>query len=89
MKSSFAISNLSVSYGDRSVLHELSVDIPQGKVTTLIGPNGCGKSTLLNSLCGLMPYQGSIRTRRLWDYDLVSAPAELLYCLRVLLLRNI
>lgn len=60
MKSSFAISNLSVSYGDRSVLHELSVDIPQGKVTTLIGPNGCGKSTLLNSLCGLMPYQRSI-----------------------------
>lgn len=41
---------LSVAYGDNTIIENLSVTIPKGKVTALIGPNGCGKSTLLKTL---------------------------------------
>ncbi|WP_293574940.1 ABC transporter ATP-binding protein [Phaeobacter sp.] len=37
------------------VLRDLSVDIPDGKITVIIGPNACGKSTLLRSLARLQP----------------------------------
>ena len=47
-----AVKQLSVTLGNRHILHDISVSIPMGKVTTLIGPNGCGKSTLLRSMIG-------------------------------------
>jgi len=45
-----SVKNLSVSYGTRNIIKDLTLSIPKGKVTALIGPNGCGKSTLLKSL---------------------------------------
>lgn len=43
-------------------LRDITLDIPQGGLTALIGPNGCGKSTLLKTLVGLLrPTSGSIR----------------------------
>ena len=50
--SASAVKQLSVTLGNRHILHNISVSIPVGKVTTLIGPNGCGKSTLLRSMIG-------------------------------------
>lgn len=50
--SAIAVKQLSVTLGNRHILHNISVSIPVGKVTTLIGPNGCGKSTLLRSMIG-------------------------------------
>ncbi|WP_372881742.1 Fe(3+) dicitrate ABC transporter ATP-binding protein FecE [Psychromonas sp.] len=47
-----SIENLSVDYASRSVLSDLNISIPQGKITALIGPNGCGKSTLLKAISG-------------------------------------
>ena len=47
-----AVKHLSVTLGNRHILHDVSVSIPMGKITTLIGPNGCGKSTLLRSMIG-------------------------------------
>ncbi len=41
---------LSVAYGDNTIIENLSLTIPKGKITALIGPNGCGKSTLLKAL---------------------------------------
>ncbi|MGF1721972.1 Fe(3+) dicitrate ABC transporter ATP-binding protein FecE [Vibrio kyushuensis] len=41
---------LSVAYGDKTIIENLSLNIPEGKITALIGPNGCGKSTLLKAL---------------------------------------
>ncbi|EPM5659821.1 Fe(3+) dicitrate ABC transporter ATP-binding protein FecE [Vibrio alginolyticus] len=42
--------NLSVAYGKQTIIPDLSLLIPQGKITALVGPNGCGKSTLLKTL---------------------------------------
>jgi iron complex transport system ATP-binding protein len=46
---------LSVGYGARTVLEDLSLDMPAGRWTAVVGPNGCGKSTLLRALAGLKP----------------------------------
>ena len=47
-----AVKQLSVTLGNKHILHDISVSIPMEKITTLIGPNGCGKSTLLRSMIG-------------------------------------
>lgn len=53
--------NLTLGYGKKVVARELSVDIPDGHFTAIIGPNGCGKSTLLRTLSRLMtPLEGHV-----------------------------
>ncbi len=42
--------NVSVFYGDKRAIDDVSIDIPQRYVTAFIGPSGCGKSTFLRSL---------------------------------------
>lgn len=51
------IKALRAGYEDSLVLNGLSLTIPEGKVTVILGPNGCGKSTLLKSLCGILSVQ--------------------------------
>lgn len=41
---------ITVGYGGPDVLRDVSLQVPEGKITALIGPNGCGKSTLLRAL---------------------------------------
>lgn len=48
------IKNLCAGYEERTVLKNLNLTIPEGKVTVILGPNGCGKSTFLKSLCGIL-----------------------------------
>jgi iron complex transport system ATP-binding protein len=56
-----AAENLTLAYGNRTVIRELNITIPKEKVTVFIGSNGCGKSTLLRSLARLLkPAGGSI-----------------------------
>ncbi|GIN91640.1 iron-dicitrate ABC transporter ATP-binding protein [Siminovitchia terrae] len=49
--------NLNISYGERLIVKNLRVDIPDKKITTIIGPNGCGKSTLLKAITRIIPPQ--------------------------------
>lgn len=48
------IMNVEAGYGGQKVLRGVSLDVPQGGMITLIGPNGHGKSTLLRSISGLL-----------------------------------
>ena len=55
------VENLVVSYGGIEALKGISLDVPEGKIVTLIGANGAGKSTLLRSIIGLVkPAEGKI-----------------------------
>lgn len=55
------IDNLVVSYGGIEALKGISLEVPSGKIVTLVGANGAGKSTTLKSIVGLVkPKSGSI-----------------------------
>jgi len=55
------IENLSVFYGGIHALQGVSLEVPEGKIVTLIGANGAGKSTTLKAIVGLVkPATGSI-----------------------------
>jgi len=46
---------LTLGYGDRNIVDQLTVEIPPARVTAIVGPNGCGKSTLLAGLSRILP----------------------------------
>ncbi|MBU4462695.1 MAG: ABC transporter ATP-binding protein [Proteobacteria bacterium] len=52
------IHGLNASYGSIRVLKDLSIQVPVGKVVSIIGANGAGKSTLLKSISGIMKING-------------------------------
>lgn len=52
------IKGISAGYGSIEVLRDLSFDVPQGKVVTLLGGNGAGKTTTMNAIAGLVPLRG-------------------------------
>ncbi len=53
--------HITVGYDRTNILSELSLRLPKGKITALIGPNGCGKSTLLKALSRILtPSAGRI-----------------------------
>jgi branched-chain amino acid transport system ATP-binding protein len=55
------IEKLSVSYGAVQALKDVSLDVPHGSVTAVIGANGAGKSTLMRTLAGLeKPQSGQV-----------------------------
>ena len=55
------IEGLSLAYGDKRVLEDFSLSLPDRGVTALSGPSGCGKTTLLRVLAGLQhPISGRI-----------------------------
>jgi branched-chain amino acid transport system ATP-binding protein len=56
------IHNLSVSIGSMQILREVSLEVPAGSMTGLIGRNGAGKTTVMKSVMGLLkPGRGSVR----------------------------
>ena len=58
------LESLSVFYGGIHALRGIDMEVPEGKIITLIGANGAGKSTMLNSIVGLVkPASGKIT----WD----------------------
>lgn len=55
------IRNLSVWYGARPALKNITLDIPDHQITAIIGPSGCGKTTLLKSLNRLLELSDDVR----------------------------
>lgn len=53
-----SVKNLKVCYGQIEAIKDISFDVPEGKIVTLIGANGAGKTTTLRALSGLEPAAG-------------------------------
>jgi branched-chain amino acid transport system ATP-binding protein len=64
-----SVRDLHGGYGSKSVLHGVSLEVPRGKIVTLLGANGAGKSTLLKTIVGLLP-----RTAGAIELDAVPLP---------------
>jgi urea transport system ATP-binding protein len=67
------ISGLNQFYGGSHILWDVSMSVPEGSCTVLMGRNGMGKSTLLRCLMGLTPIAGG--TIRCGSHELTHAPA--------------
>jgi len=59
--SRLVVRGVSLGYGDRTVVTDLSTEVPDGRTTVIVGANACGKSTLLRGMSRLLrPTQGSV-----------------------------
>ena len=68
------IENLNQYYGQSHTLWDLTLDVPEGQCTVLMGRNGVGKTTLLQCVMGLLPVKsGAIHYG---DQSLLKASAE-------------
>jgi iron complex transport system ATP-binding protein len=70
------LNHLSYAYGSAPVIRDVSINIPQGRFTIIIGPNGSGKTTLLKLIAGLEP--AARGTIALMGRDLASYPRRVL-----------
>jgi branched-chain amino acid transport system ATP-binding protein len=52
--SCLSLRNLKIHYGNLEAVHDVSFDVPSGKIVSLLGANGSGKSTILKAVSGLM-----------------------------------
>lgn len=71
MKSALVLKHLSLSYGARTVLADVSLSIREGEFFIVIGPNGSGKTSLVKVMSGAVrPRQGEVEVlgRPLWSY---------------------
>lgn len=71
-----SVRNLTKSYGERTVLSDVSFDVPAGSVQVLLGPSGSGKSTAIRCLNGLETFQSGniifdgtpvVQTEKAWQ----------------------
>ena len=59
MTQGLVVDNLRAGFGDKEVLHGVSLALPKGEVTAFIGPSGCGKSTFIRTLNRMHELVGS------------------------------
>ncbi len=71
------VAGIDVAYGHARVLHDVSLDLEEGKMLFVVGRNGAGKTTLLRTIMGLLhPLKGSIRFD---GGEITGLPPEELY----------
>ena len=54
------VKNLSVKYGEKTIIRDISFSLDEGDWLMIAGPNGAGKSTLVNAVSGGVPFQGDV-----------------------------
>lgn len=70
------IEGLTVSYGARRVLNNVSLEVDSGEILALIGPNGAGKSTLIRAASGVVPVDSGML-----QWNEINAPSRKLLSL--------
>ncbi len=79
---SIQVENLSKSFGSAKIWEDVTLDIPAGEVSVILGPSGTGKSVFLKSLIGLLrPERGKIIVD---GTDIIQCSAKELYEIRTL-----
>jgi zinc transport system ATP-binding protein len=61
MSTILSVTNLAISFGQRSVVKNLGFELHAGEALAILGPNGAGKTVLLRALLRLLPYEGQIK----------------------------
>ncbi len=82
MSGDFAFENVTFAYGEKAVLHDVSVTIPEGKITALVGRSGGGKTTMLNLLERFYPLESGAITvggRNIAEYNMKSYRENIAY----------
>ncbi len=59
-ESGLHIKKLSFSYGSKKTLHDISIDVPKGSFSGILGANGSGKTTLLKCINGILSGDGEV-----------------------------
>ena len=56
-----SVRNIETFYGPIMAIRGVSLDVPKGKIVTVLGANGAGKTTILKTICGVMdPQKGTV-----------------------------
>ena len=67
-----SVENLTIAYGNIKAVDDISFEVHEGEIVTLIGANGAGKSSTLRAISGIVPYSGRILYKQ-QDLSSVSA----------------
>jgi branched-chain amino acid transport system ATP-binding protein len=70
------IDKVSAGYGSGDVLHEVSLQVRDSEIISLLGANGSGKSTLINAISGFLPVRGRIL---LDERDIAGKPTHYMF----------
>ena len=74
------LEDIDLSFGSRQIFKDLSLAIPEGKITAILGPSGSGKTTLLRLLSGqIVPQSGKVT---LMGEDVGTISVKSLYDIR-------
>lgn len=58
------IEQISCGFGRQEILHDISLTIPEGKITAIVGQSGCGKTTFLKTLNRMIEEEGGFIKER-------------------------
>jgi branched-chain amino acid transport system ATP-binding protein len=58
-----SVQDLTITYGNIKAVDNVSFDVQEGEIITLIGANGAGKSSTLRAISGMVPFKGQVRYR--------------------------